>query len=139
MVGVAACGDWLAKLRRDGEREVVLAVGTGAVRDLDGIDGSEVVVRGEGALIHPHWLAGQMYRLLLHSYEFYPSMHVRSQLQHLASARAGQTLTLAARFLEAYERKDHHYAVLGGSIFAEDGRELMRVRYTTVFHIAERA
>ncbi|HJM89846.1 MAG TPA: hypothetical protein QF624_09515 [Dehalococcoidia bacterium] len=93
---------------------------------------------GDGALVHPNWLASQMYRLLLHSYDFYPSMHVRSQIQQLALARAGQTLTMAATFLEAYERKVHHYATLGGSIFAEDGTEVFRVRYSTVFHIAKR-
>lgn len=112
-------------------REEAAAI-AGRVRDTD------ARWSGERALIHPQWLASQMYQLLLHSYEFYPSMHVRSQLQHLAPARAGQTLTLAARFVEAYERKVHHYATLEGSIFAEDGQELVRVRYSTVFHIAER-
>ena len=93
---------------------------------------------GDGALIHPQWLASQMYQLLLHSYECYPSMHVRSQIQHLAPLRAAQTLTLAARFVEAYECRDNHYATLEGGIFDAAGSELMRVRYNTVFHVAKR-
>jgi acyl dehydratase len=94
---------------------------------------------GDGALMHPAWVAGRMYRLLQHSYEFSPSMHVRSQIQHVAPVEAGQTIVAAARFDDAYERKGHHYATLRGALFAEDGRELARMRYSTVFHIEERA
>jgi acyl dehydratase len=65
-------------------------------------------------------------------------MHVRSQIQHLAPVEAGQTIVAAARFDDAYERKGHHYATLRGALFAEDGRELARIRYSTVFHIEER-
>ena len=94
--------------------------------------------RGASPLIHPHWIGSQMYQLLLHSYDVYPSMHVHSRLQHLAPARAGQTLALAGRFVESYERNGNHYAVIAGGIFADDGTELVRVRYSTVFKLAER-
>jgi len=39
-------------------------------------------------------------------------MHTRSRVQHLAPAMAGQTLTVGATFIEAYERKGHHFGVL---------------------------
>jgi hypothetical protein len=42
---------------------------------------------------------------------------------------------MVGRFLQAYEQKGHHVAELDGSLLAEDGEELARLRHTTIFRI----
>ena len=93
---------------------------------------------GPHARIHPGWVAGRMTRLIHHSYDYGPSIHTRSQIQHLAPAFAGQTITMAGRFVDAFEQKGHHYAVVDGVMLAQDGQELARLRHTTIFRVARR-
>ena len=88
---------------------------------------------GPGARIHPGWIAARMTPLLKHSFAYGPSIHTRTQVQHLAPALAGQVVTVGGRFIEAYERKGHHVAVLDGVVLAETGAELARLRHTTIF------
>lgn len=88
---------------------------------------------GPGARIHPGWIATRMTPLLKHSFAYGPSIHTRTQVQHLAPAFAGQTVTVAGRFIRAYERKGHHVAELDGILLAESGREVARLRHTTIF------
>ena len=73
--------------------------------------------------------------LLKHSFDYGPSIHIRSQVQHLAPAAAGQAFTMVGRFLSAYEQNGHHVAELDGSLLAENGQELARMRHTTIFRI----
>ena len=93
---------------------------------------------GEGARIHPGWLAGRMTRFLHHNYEYGPSIHASSQIQHLAPLLAGQTITVAGSIEQVYERKGHHYAIVDGLVLDEGGREIGRMRHTTAFHLARR-
>jgi acyl dehydratase len=88
-----------------------------------------------GALAHPGWIAARMTPLLKHSFEYGPSIHIRSQVQHLAPASVGQAFTVTGTFLRAYEQKGHHVAELDGSLLAEDGTECARDRHTTIFRI----
>lgn len=90
-----------------------------------------------GAPVHPGWLAGRMTPLLHHSYDYSPSIHTGSQIQHLAPAITGQTFVFAGHFSDAFERKGHHYAVIDGVMLAEDGHELARLRHTTIFRVAK--
>ncbi len=73
--------------------------------------------------------------LLKHSFNYGPSIHVRTQVQHLAAARAGQTFTVEGKFLGAYEQNGHHVAELDGSLISETGEEVARLRHTTIFRI----
>jgi acyl dehydratase len=93
---------------------------------------------GPVPLVHPGWIAGRMTRLLHHSYDYGPAINARSHIQHLARVEAGQTLVVSARFAEAYERKGHQYAVIDGLIQGEDGRDLVRLRHTTIYLVARR-
>lgn len=93
---------------------------------------------GDNPIIHPGWLAGRMTRLIHHSYTYGPAIHARSQIQNLAPAFAGQTVTVAGHFRDTYERKGHHYGLLDGLILSEDGRELTRIRHTTIYQVAKR-
>jgi len=92
---------------------------------------------GEGALVHPGWIAARMTPLLKHSYDYGPSIHTRTQVQHLASAKAGQEFTVAGHFIAAHEEKGHHVAVLDGVLLGEDGTELAKLRHSTIFRIRE--
>lgn len=91
---------------------------------------------GERARLHPGWIAGRPEDLLRHNYAIPASMHTRSRVQHLARADAGQTLTVAARFIEAYERKGHHIGVFDCLVLGEDGAKLAHMRHSTIFRIA---
>jgi len=91
---------------------------------------------GERPRLHPGWIAGRVEELLRHNYALPSSMHTRSRVQHLAPAYAGQTVTAAARLIEAYERKGHHFGVFDCVIAGEDGTELARIRHWTIFRIA---
>ena len=88
--------------------------------------------------VHPGWIAGRMIRLLHHTFDYGPAIHAGSHIQHLAPFEAGQTITHAARIVDAYERKGHHYAVVDGMLLGEDGTELVRLRHTTIFQVAKR-
>lgn len=90
---------------------------------------------GDAPLAHPSWLAARMTPLLKHSFSYGPSIHTRSQVQHLAPARAGQSFVVAGRFVDARDERGHHVAVIDGAIFASDGRPVARLRHTTIFRI----
>ncbi|MEO9255701.1 MAG: hypothetical protein ABI305_09185 [Tepidiformaceae bacterium] len=98
---------------------------------------SSALWTGERARIHPGWIASKMTPLLHHSYDYAPAIHTRSQIQQLAPAFPGQTVTFAGRFVEAFERKGHQYAVIDGVMLAEDGSELAHLRHTTIFRVAK--
>jgi hypothetical protein len=93
---------------------------------------------GEGALVHPGWLAGRMTRLIHHSYDYGPSIHTRSQIQHVAPVFAGQLITACGELVEVFERNRHHYAIADGAIYSEAGELLVRLRHTTIFRVASR-
>jgi hypothetical protein len=88
--------------------------------------------------IHPSWLAARATPFLHHSFDYGPSIHTRSQIQHLGPASAGQTFSVSGTFVDTFERKGHHYAVVDCLIRAEDGAELAAIRHTTIFQVAKR-
>jgi acyl dehydratase len=92
---------------------------------------------GDHPYLHPSFLAGRMTPLFRHNYRYGPAIHVRTRIQHLAPARAGQCLTVAARLHAAYERKGHHYHESDCWIFGEDGTALAAKRHIGIFKLAE--
>jgi acyl dehydratase len=90
---------------------------------------------GEAALAHPSWLAARMTPLLKHSFAYGPSIHTRTQVQHLAPARAGQPFVVAGRLVDAFEQKGHHVAVVDGLILDAAREPVARLRHTTIFRI----
>ena len=96
------------------------------------------VLLGENPRVHPAWVAEQLIHMLHHSYDYGPSIHAQSHIQHLRPAFAGQTFSVTAVCREAYERHGHHYIVNDGAIWSESGDELVRLRHTSVFRIAKR-
>jgi len=91
---------------------------------------------GDRPRLHPGWLAGRVEELLRHHFSLPSSMHTRSKVQHLARAEPGQTVTTAARMIDAYEHKGHHIGVFDCVILGETGTKLAQIRHTTIFRIA---
>ena len=91
---------------------------------------------GESPVLHPAWTAGWAEGLMRHNVYIPSSMHTRSRIQHLAPIPAGQVVTGGAHFLEAYERRAHHFANYDVLLRGEDGTDLARLRHWTVFRIA---
>lgn len=90
---------------------------------------------GEGARIHPGWIAARMTPLIKHSYHYGASIHAQTLLQNVAPAMAGQSVTVAGTFVDAFERKGHHYAVVDGLVLSDSGAELAQLRHTTIFRV----
>lgn len=88
---------------------------------------------GDHPRLHPSFLAGRMTPLFRHSYRYGPAIHMRTRIQHLAPARAGQELVVAARLHAVYERKGHHIHESDCWIFGEDGQAVAAKRHTGIF------
>ena len=69
--------------------------------------------------------------LTRHNFTYGPTIHVRSQIQHLAEAKADNEITVGAQIVDAYER-DHWYQVLDG-IVSQQQQEIARIRHHTIF------
>ena len=94
---------------------------------------------GSHPLVHPSFLALQMITHLNYCYDYgKPSIHASSHIQHLARIESGQEITLTGHFVDAYERRGHHYAVFDGNFLGGDGREFARIRHTNIFKVARR-
>ncbi len=93
---------------------------------------------GPDARVHPAWIAAQPIHWLHHSYDYGPSIHAGSRIQHCVKANAGQSFTVAGCCIDAYERKGHHYIVNDTVLLGETGALLSQVRHTSVFRVAKR-
>lgn len=83
--------------------------------------------------LHPWFLAGRMAPLTRHNFTYGPTIHVRTQIQHLSPALAGREIVAGARIVDAYERKGHCYQVLDGVVHDAGGTELARLRHHSIF------
>ena len=78
-----------------------------------------------------------MTALVRHSYHYGPAIHSRTRMQHLAPARAEDTLTVAGRLVRVYERKGHHYHESDCWVYAADGTTpVAAFRHNAIFRIA---
>lgn len=104
---------------------------------LDELGQAETAV--PATVVHPWFLAARMAPLTRHNFTYGPTIHVRTQIQHLAAAPVGGRLVIGAQIVEAYDRKEHWYQVLDGALWVDDrGRgdeplEVARLRHTTIF------
>jgi hypothetical protein len=84
-------------------------------------------------VVHPWFLAGRMAPLTRHNFTYGPTIHVRTQIQHLAEAPAEHDVIINAWIVDAWERNEHWYQLLDGVITLDDGTEVARLRHTTIF------
>ena len=90
---------------------------------------------GSDASIHPAWIAEQPIHWLHHSYNYGPSIHTESRIQHLRRGQVGQTYCVAGICRDAYERKGHHYIVNDTEIRDAADRAVARVQHTAIFRV----
>jgi hypothetical protein len=90
---------------------------------------------GSRPRVHPAWIAEQLIHLLHHSFDYGPSIHTASWIQHLGAAFADDTFTIRGHCVAAYERKGHHYLVNDGSIEDSAQQLIARLRHTAIFRI----
>ena len=94
---------------------------------------------GERPLIHPATIARHMMTLLANSFDYgRPSIHVSTHVQHLGRVYAGRELALTGHFVNAYEKKGHHYSEFDGTLLTRDHQELARLRHTNIIKVAKR-
>jgi hypothetical protein len=94
-----------------------------------------------GQRVHPYFLAARMAPLTRHNFTYGPTIHVRTQMQHLAPVATATDLTIGATIVEAYDRNGHWYQVLDGVITSAPidsdpavvGSEVARLRHHTIF------
>jgi hypothetical protein len=73
--------------------------------------------------------------VLHHSYDYPSAIHTATQLQFLAPAHA-VLLTTTARFVDAFEKKVHHYSVIDCTTYNKAGDAIIVQRHTNIFQIA---
>jgi acyl dehydratase len=83
--------------------------------------------------IHPWFLAARMAPLTRHNFTYGPTIHVRTQIQHLAPAHAEDQIVIGARIIDVHEAKAHWYQVLDGVLSDGRGGEVARLRHHTIF------
>ena len=91
--------------------------------------------RGEGARLHPGWIAGRCTRLIRHSYTYSAGIHAGSQIQMFAPMLAGQSLVVSGHMTDGYRRKLHEYCLLDVTISTESGEDLARLRHRTIYQV----
>ena len=91
---------------------------------------------GENAIAHPSWTAGWAEKLLRHNFDIPSSMHTRSWIQHLSKLATGTSVTGGAHFIDAYERKAHHFANFDVLLVDQNGIDIAQLRHWTIFKIA---
>jgi len=83
--------------------------------------------------LHPWFLAARMAPLTRHNFTYGPTIHVRTQIQHLGPAAAGHEVVVGARIVDVFERNRHWYQVLDGRVDGTAGLELARIRHHSIF------
>lgn len=153
-------GAWTQDFKRSADRNAVASIAEGPVLRLEtapvgtdlatlamGVPDPDVNGPGRAQVAHiegrdvlsPASIVGtlSMYSRRVFTYES-PSLHARSQVQHLGLVEVGEALTVAGHLSNAFER-GHHYAEYDGVVQRADGQDVALVRHTVVFKIASAA
>ncbi len=112
-------------------------VSTGAARSLALHDLGQASSLVPAGRLHPWFLAARMAPLTRHNFTYGPTIHVRTQIQHVGPAPAEQQVVIGARIVEVHDRKDHWYQVLDGLVVGGGGApgcaEIARIRHHSIF------
>lgn len=88
---------------------------------------------GEGARLHPAWLVARAEALMRHNFAISSSIHTRSEVEFLAPAPVGGEVVTGGRCVAVYERKGRPFVEFDCLVRGPDGRDLARMRHTTIF------
>ena len=88
---------------------------------------------GDSPRLHPAWLVARAEALMRHNFAITSSIHTRSEVEFLAPARAGGEVVTGGRCVALYERKGRPIVEFDCLVRGPDGRDLARMRHTTIF------
>lgn len=88
---------------------------------------------GDGARLHPAWLVARAEALMRHNFAIASSIHTRSEVEFLAPALVGGQVVTSGRCVAVYERKGRPFVEFDCLVRNSDGRDLARMRHTTIF------
>jgi hypothetical protein len=91
---------------------------------------------GEGAFVHPAWLANQPIYWLHHSFSYGPAIHTSSRIQHVAAAHVNDDFIVSGRCVDGFERNGHQYIVNDTEIANASGL-VARIRHTAIYQVAK--
>ena len=83
--------------------------------------------------LHPAWLVARAEALMRHNFAITSSIHTRSEVEFLAPAPAGGEVVTGGRCVALYERKGRPIVEFDCLVRGPDGRDLVRMRHTTIF------
>lgn len=88
---------------------------------------------GGAARLHPAWLVARAEALMRHNFAVSSSIHTRSEVEFLAPAPVGGEVVASGRCVAVYERKGRPFVEFDCLVRGPDGRDLARMRHTTIF------
>lgn len=88
---------------------------------------------GEDPRLHPAWLVGRPEALMRHNFVIIGSIHTRTEVEFLAPAHAGGEVVTGGRCVAVYERRGRPYVEFDCLVRGPDGRDLARMRHTTIY------
>lgn len=93
---------------------------------------------GQRPRVHPSWIAGQPIHWLHHSFDFGPSIHAESRIQHVRPTFAGEPYVMSGRCIDTFERKGHRYIACDTALLDSEGQVHALIRHTSVYLVAPR-
>ena len=86
--------------------------------------------------LHPAWLAARAEALMRHNFAIASSIHTHSEVEFTGPAPAGGEVAVGGRCRSVYERKGRPFVEFDCLVRGPDGRDLARIRHTTIFDAA---
>ena len=88
---------------------------------------------GDNPRLHPAWLVARAEALMRHNFAISSSIHTRSEVEFLASSPVGGEVVTVGRCVAVYQRKGRPFVEFDCLVRGPDGRDLARMRHTTIF------
>ena len=87
---------------------------------------------GPERFAHPAIILGLANEILMHNYSLGPWIHGSSEVRNARPARDGEQVQVRGKIVDAYERKEHEFAVLDVAVLSA-GRLVSRIRHTAIW------
>src|SRR5579859_1300424 len=89
-------------------------------------------------IVPPGLIAGQVARLLRENFEYGPSVHTGSEIQHLAVPLAGGAYTVDAAIVDRFEKRGSDYLVADVPVRDHRQQPVTRIGHSSIFRFAPR-
>jgi hypothetical protein len=101
---------------------------------LDGVRETEPLYRSE-RIVHPGRILRLCNNVLMDNVVLGPWIHVGSKVEHFATARIGEALSIRARVAANYEKKGHRFVDLDALVLANGARPIAHVLHTAIYRL----